>query len=333
MPLKADTNQNIKTFMTTQEKSTGKTKPLEHKTNDNKQLNICSNMVKEASPTESKQRHKAPKNTKENKTSIDTKQTMTSAKHDGNPEKKQRENIATNYSTETNNEIIDMEKTQTEEHIQIPKESDKTPIQSSASAYVQKENNPTQHTDEVQSTSIQLLVNELKSIKETILHLDAKVDTSYKELTKNTSENAELTKLITAQNAQITTLLTDNNVLKQRNKTLEKDLKEFEEEILRLKVDITGIPESPYETFEHLREKIAEIMMPVSEGKTNQARWETSINIPIMDCRRLGIYNRNKKRTVRVTFLFMKHKICLLSRKSNLPEGIYIDNAFPESIK
>ena len=60
--------------------------------------------------------------------------------------------------------------------------------------------------------------------------------------------------------------------------------------MLWLKVDITGIPESPYETYEHLRGKIAEIMMSVSEGKTEQARWETRVNIPITDCRRLGMY-------------------------------------------
>ena len=47
--------------------------------------------------------------------------------------------------------------------------------------------------------------------------------------------------------------------------------------MLRLKVDITGIPESPYEMYDHLRGKIAEIMMTVSEGNTEQARWETSM--------------------------------------------------------
>lgn len=73
--------------------------------------------------------------------------------------------------------------------------------------------------------------------------------------------------------------------------------------------------------------------MSVSEGKTEQARWETSSNIPITDCRGLGTYNRNRKRTVRITFLFMKHKTCLFSRKSKLPDSIYIDEAYPESIK
>ena len=29
----------------------------------------------------------------------------------------------------------------------------------------------------------------------------------------------------------------------------------------------------------------------------------------------------------------MKHKTCLITRKSSLPDGIYIDDAYPESTK
>ena len=97
MPMKKDTMQNIKVFMATQEKSSGKTKSVEHKNNGSKQVNTNTNMIKEASPTESKQKHKAIKNTKENKSSPDSMQTLTSTKCDssvrspldGNPEKKQ----------------------------------------------------------------------------------------------------------------------------------------------------------------------------------------------------------------------------------------------------
>ena len=213
-----------------------------------------------------------------------------------------------------------MEIDQVEEVTQVLTEHNEKINQTTTSSYAQEEHNLNQHIDEAQSTPIQIVLDELKSIKETILHLDAKIDTSYNELTKNALDNIELKGLLPSQNAQITSLLNDNKELKQRNKTLEKDLKEIEEEMLWLKVNITGIAESPFETYKHLRGKIAEVMMSVSEGKTDQARWETSSNIPITDCRQFCIYNRNKKRTVRVTFLFMKHKICLLSRKSNLPE-------------
>ena len=198
----------------------------------------------------------------------------------------------------------------------------------------EKEKDHSTHSIETdQNTSIQTILHELKSIKETILHLGAKEETSYNNLATNATENIELKKIITTQNAQIISLLNDNKVLKQNNKTLEKDIQEIEDEMLRLKVDITGIPESPYEMYDHLRGKIAKIMMTVSKGNMEQARWETAANIPITDCRRMGIYKRNFKRTVRITFLYMKHKNCLLSRKSNLPSGIFVDDAFSDSTK
>ena len=80
MPLKMDTNQNIKDYMTTQGKGTGKTKPMEHKNSNSKQVNTNPNMLKEVSPTDSKQKHKAPKNTKENKSTAASKWNTPSAK-------------------------------------------------------------------------------------------------------------------------------------------------------------------------------------------------------------------------------------------------------------
>ena len=95
-----DTMQNIKAFMTTQEKNSGKPKSVEHKNSSSKHHNTNTNMFKEASPAEYKQTHKATKNTKENKTIPDSTPTpittSTSIKCDasvrspleGNPEKK-----------------------------------------------------------------------------------------------------------------------------------------------------------------------------------------------------------------------------------------------------
>ena len=42
---------------------------------------------------------------------------------------------------------------------------------------------------------------------------------------------------------------------------------------------------------------------------------------------------RNQKQAVRTTFLFMRHKLCLLNRKSNLPKGIYVYDAFSTSVQ
>ena len=77
MPTKTDTTQNIKAYMRTQDKNTGKTKSMEQKGNATKNQNTNTSMVKEASPNKHKQNHKAIKDTEGNKTSTDSIETAT----------------------------------------------------------------------------------------------------------------------------------------------------------------------------------------------------------------------------------------------------------------
>ena len=141
-----------------------------------------------------------------------------------------------------------------------------------------------------------------------------KVELNHQELSSKLADSIEMKEIIFSKNEKIEQLNKENMELRSSNKQLEKDILQFQETSLCLKVDITGIPEGSYEMYEQLRHKIGEIMMPICKGNTEKEKWDTSINIPITDCERLGTYTRNKKRIVRVTFLFMKHKSCLLSR-------------------
>ena len=75
-------------------------------------------------------------------------------------------------------------------------------------------------------------------------------------------------------------------------------------------VNFIGIPESPYKTYEQLCNKVAEVMVPICDGVSKDIRWKTSANIPIINCQQFGAYIKNRKREGRITFLFMKHKIC-----------------------
>ena len=74
-------------------------------------------------------------------------------------------------------------------------------------------------------------------------------------------------------------------------------------------------------------------MMPTCSGINEEAKWKASIEIPITDCERLGFYTKNRKRTVRITFLFMKHKLWLLNQKHLLSPGIYIEESYPSMIQ
>ena len=68
--------------------------------------------------------------------------------------------------------------------------------------------------------------------------------------------------------------------LKSLNNQFKKDILQLQKSSLCLKVDITGITESSYETYEQLRYKVGEIIMSVCEGNTEKERWDTSITYP-----------------------------------------------------
>ena len=74
-------------------------------------------------------------------------------------------------------------------------------------------------------------------------------------------------------------------------------------------------------------------MLPTCDGPNEEMKWQTCKNIPITDCHRIGTYSKTKKRAVRVTFMLMQHKLCLLSHKNALNPGIYVDEAYPECIQ
>ena len=125
------------------------------------------------------------------------------------------------------------------------------------------------------------LLEELKEIKTSIQQLNDKLD---HELTTRADEYRSLQDTITSQHDQITKLNKAKDDLIEQNRKLENEVVKSQTELLRLKVDFTGINESPYETYEQLRNKIAEVMMPTCSGTNDDAKWKTSIEIPITDC-------------------------------------------------
>ena len=193
----------------TQDKNTGKAKPLEQKGSATKNQNTNISMVKEASPNENKQKHKAIKDAKGNKSPVDSSESVTptpiptSAKRncsersplEGNPQKRQCETTAPCSIIETTHQ------TSSTQLLQIEEQAEGT-IDTPARCYKklekeeEKENNQHTHNSESNQNSLmQTILHELKSIKETIHLLGEKVDTSCENTVKHTSENTELKKI------------------------------------------------------------------------------------------------------------------------------------------
>ena len=112
-------------------------------------------------------------------------------------------------------------------------------------------NSPTKDEEE-QPTVTSSLLQELREIKNTILNLDTKIESSYQHLSSRITDNTEMKELLASQNNKIAMLYNENKELKLLNNKLKKEIIEMQGEALCLEVDIKGIPESSYETYEQL---------------------------------------------------------------------------------
>ena len=349
MPLKGTSSSTIKDYLSTTEnqptkikntKENNATMPNDCITISSKQSNKTHNTTKETNARSKSKMQTMQSNCKEmasspipineHNPSSQKRNATNRSPLEGHPDKKQKES----NMTKTNSKPL------MEDKNSYHKDEDVFPLNKTKDEHNTTENtmdmdttgllpntsreNPDENITEV---SLSTLLTELRDIKITILSLDSKIDTSHHELSEKLIDNKVFYDHIASQDKKILDLQQENKELKRQNTTLENEIDRTQEDMLRLKVDMAGIHESGYESYEDLRKKIAEIMTSVCEGTTEAARWETSINIPIVDCYRIGIYTRNKKRPVRITFLFMRHKLCLLNRRSNLPKGIYVDDA------
>ena len=93
-----------------------------------------------------------------------------------------------------------------------------------------------------QEVTLSSLLSELWDIKITILNLDAKIDTSHQELSSKLIDNKVFYDHISTQDKKITELQHENEELKRHNIMLEKEINKTQEDMLRLKVNIAGIP-------------------------------------------------------------------------------------------
>ena len=350
MPLKGSSSSTIKDYLSTTENQPAKSKntkdnnttmPNDCNAITSKQSNKTHNTIKETNArsklkmqtmqSDCKEKASSPMPTNEHNPSSQKRNATNRSPLEGHSDKKQKEFKTTQPNS----------KLPTDNDNSYHKEEDACPLNKNSN----DEQNTTYNTMDIDTTALlpntrpenldentdevtlSSLLTELRDIKITILNLDAKIDTSHHELSAKLIDNKAFYDHVASQDKKIIELQQENNELKRQNTTLENEINKTQEDMLHLKVDMAGIHESGYKSYEDLCKKIADIMMCVCEGTTEAAWWETSINIPIVNCYRIGTYIRNRKRPVRITFLFMRHKLCLLNRRSNLPKGIYVDDA------
>ena len=122
---------------------------------------------------------------------------------------------------------------------------------------------------------------------------------------------------------------------RKENQTIEFFHNAFiEDKLLEGNVVFQGIPDSLWESSGATKEKILSAIAHTISGETEESKMDQARKIPIKDVSRLGRYTAMRNRSVLVEFYYKSDAAFLLSNRTHLPKGVYVDKQYsPETEK
>ena len=99
---------------------------------------------------------------------------------------------------------------------------------------------------------------------------------------------------------------------------------------------ISGIPEQQWETYSTSKQRVHDTILSSLKSNSDEERQQnlaTAQHTEITYCTRVGKYHPGKYRPIPVTFQKQENKELLMSGKSNLPPGLYVNHEYPPHIK
>ena len=131
-------------------------------------------------------------------------------------------------------------------------------------------------------------------------------------------------------------VLEENKELKRENEELKDRISKIESAQLSNNMIVTGIPEQPFETCDKTKQCMYGIIAEAVRNldPTNaDAVIEDAIKLDISYCTRIGKARLGVNRPILGIFGRRDNKEKIMSIKSKLPQGIYINNEHPLDIK
>ena len=117
---------------------------------------------------------------------------------------------------------------------------------------------------------------------------------------------------------------------------MKERLTQIESNQLKNNVIITSILEQQWETYNSTKQRVQDtivIALKSSNDEERQPNIATAQNTDITYCTRVGRYRLGKFRPILVTFQKREDKELLMSGKSNLPSGLYVNHKYLPHIK
>ena len=99
---------------------------------------------------------------------------------------------------------------------------------------------------------------------------------------------------------------------------------------------VTGIPEQPFKTYEKTKQRIYDVIAEAiknSDPTQETSAMNTAKNIDITYCSSVGKSRLGQNRPISVSLGQKEDKEKLMSIKTKLPQGLYINNEYPIQVK
>ena len=146
--------------------------------------------------------------------------------------------------------------------------------------------------------------------------------------------------IVQSHSREITTLRNANCALTRKVQQLTIEQSRMKKQLVRLEnrnldrsLIFRGIVEDYKETEEQMRYKLHCILSVIMHGGDADERMANARKITINSCRRLGRYNRNRRRPITVEMYHKQDCEYILDHRSDLDRGIYVDKEYPIDIE
>ena len=118
--------------------------------------------------------------------------------------------------------------------------------------------------------------------------------------------------------------------IEEDNKRLNQKVHQLEDKLLEGNIIFQGIPEQLWEASEVTKEKVLTAVSHTISGTNQEDQTQQARMIPIKDVKRIGRYVAMKTCPVLVEFCHKADAEFLLSNRTHLPKGVYIDKQYSD---
>ena len=170
------------------------------------------------------------------------------------------------------------------------------------------------------------------------------IDSSLKEaldtMSKNVDKAIEENPTVIQHGEQIDSLETENMILRTKVRAMEgnqnvitKKLQDMERKSLQNNLIFKGIQEEEWEKESTSKQKIYKELSKIMTGTTESLKMKAAKKLYIRCCKRLGRYNKDRSRPLSVKFASKEDVEFILTNKTNLRTGVYVDREYPIEIE